>query len=471
MKKKVFLLLTFIVLALGILFSGSKPKVEAAESCENHTIYYLLLDATKAITFKSAYTNYYNGASSEDVFAYSAKTSDEKDGMWVYTTTKLFNAVPKTRAKNIEETNVKLGKTTGSGVEMTYAEFLEWYKKLEDNVEYDAGNNVTYIRAIPWVRGDTSEKEEEDVRLSSYNMKEVTETTFVNHIPTNYGSPRISIFTQSTSSITLQVNRTWKWVDRVQGYDNTTDGSVVIFSPAVYKITYEVCEEVEDPVDTETVYVNFCELGDRVCSNLADPIKLGEFEIGDDKPTYNCPDPLSNYPASSRYTINVSDPENYKFDSDDGNDGGKIKEEKNNDIYCYYTKDETVAPTEHTLTVKYGSSEDCSNTIAKTVTKPGLVSGDSVSVDAPSIITVSDAKMTYSQVGNVSPRSFSNYSVGNQKLTVTMPDSDVTICLVYTPKTGLSKGWLYLVWAIGLGSLGYSGWYFYRYYKNKKQEI
>lgn len=469
MKKKVFLLLTFIVLALGILFSGSKPEVEAAESCENYTIYYLLLDATKAVTFVNTYKKPTTLGEETTYFRYY----DSPYNYWVYSTDKLFNAVPKSGAKNIKKEIVKLGETasSGSGVEMTYAKFLEWFNKIGDNVEYDAGNNVTYIRAIPWVRNDASEKEEEDIQTSSYNMKDVSEETFVNNIPTNYGSPEIIVRNQDSSHIVLTINRNWAYDDRLKKYDNTTDKSVVIFSPAVYKITYEVCEKVDDPVDTKTVHVNFCELGDRECgnsTNLADRITLGEFEIGDNKPLYTCPDPLSNYPTSSK--IKVSDPENYKFDSDDGNDGGVIKEDKDNDIWCYYTKETTETPTKHTLTVKYGTTEDCSNLI--TIWKSeDLETGTKKIVDAGNTFEISGSKFTYSGVGNKTPKNFTNYTRSNEKLTVTMPDSDVTICLVYTPKTGLSKGWLYLVWAIGLGSLGYSGWYFYRYYKNKKQEI
>lgn len=484
MKKKIFLLSTFIVLALGILFGVSKPEVEAetVQNCETHTIYYLFLDATKAVTFKAAYTDFYAGAS-PGVFGYSIKSNgarnndDENNGYWFYAARKRFYAVPKSNAENIEEGTIKLGKTKTSGVEMTYSEFLEKYKSLKDNVESDPVKNVTYIRAVPWVRGNTSEKEEEEIKVSNYDMSSITETTFVNHIPDDYGSPEITRYNDSNSYATFVINRNWWWKYRVKGYDNTTDDSVVIFSPAVYKITYEVCneEEVNDPKKA-TVHVRFCETGDSQCNNstsLADRIVLGSFEIGSSKPPYNCPNPLSDYSADSSHEIRVSNPEDYKLDGTDGNDGGVIND-KDNDIYCYYTKNETevVTPTEHTLTVKYGKDvADCSDLITFFTWKLGA--GEKKEVDAPDTIDLAKTgtKFTYSGVGNVSPKNFNNYTVGNKKLTVTMPDDDVTICLVYTPKTGLSKGWLYLVWAIGLGSLGYSGWYFYRYYKNKKQEI
>ena len=50
-----------------------------------------------------------------------------------------------------------------------------------------------------------------------------------------------------------------------------------------------------------------------------------------------------------------------------------------------------------------------------------------------------------------------------------MPSKNVEVCIVYTPKTGAS--WIYLVWVIGGLALGYSIWYFVRYYKKQNSEI
>lgn len=461
MKKKIFLLSTFIVLALGILFSGSKPEVEAVSdsSCETYTIYYMLLDATRAKTFEYIKTN----GSAQNGLQYNTSIS-----AWTYGTLKQFNLVPETGAVIDESKSgpVSLSKTGTGGI--SFSNFFNIYKQLSDQVPLESGNKK-------WIRATTWFNDQGVVSTGSVTLTD--EDEFINNIPTNYGHPEdtMSYVTTSDGKAQISIGRTWYLSEALTNYDDET----IVYSPAVYKVVYDICDSSSGGGETEKyeVKVHFCEDGASDCT-LANSVSYGNYSVGETMNSNWCPKPLSETSTRFKYPANgsingilVSDPEKYQYVRGEGL--GETVTAKNHDVYCYYTKSETevVTPTEHTLTVKYGSSEDCSNTIATTVTKPGLVSGDSVSVDAPSIITVSDAKMTYSQVGNVSPTSFSNYSVGNQKLTVTMPDSNVTICLVYTPKTGLSKGWLYLVWAIGLGSLGYSGWYFYRYYKNKKQEI
>ena len=50
-----------------------------------------------------------------------------------------------------------------------------------------------------------------------------------------------------------------------------------------------------------------------------------------------------------------------------------------------------------------------------------------------------------------------------------MPANDVSICIVYTPQTGVS--WIYFAWIIAIGALGYSAWYFVQYYKAKKNNV
>lgn len=132
----------------------------------------------------------------------------------------------------------------------------------------------------------------------------------------------------------------------------------------------------------------------------------------------------------------------------------------------YYIEYE-VCEKEQTLTINFGTNNDCSE-------GTNIRNSETFEYFADTSIKYSIPKIDgydFSNVGLVSPSFSTVLSSNNSLLSFNMPSKNASICLVYikNPQTGM--GWIYLIWFIGIIALGYSVWYFIRYYKNRNNEI
>lgn len=495
MKKKVLFLIPFIVLGLVLLFKVSMvkadenyyEKIESANDVE--VVYYWFLTATKVKNLK----NIINNSNTEDGYVkynsehqtwdyFLAETYEYVDTSYMTNRCYHFCFENKdvfgecTSFENIPLHSSEVVPLSTSGSEITYEEVYETY--FNGKMKKGYSNGIGYVL---WI--DETGKISEISDFSEIAPDSLQ--TFINNIPSNYGNPDLKFqdpysyshlyFSSNSYPVLFSISHTWKASEILDKYDDED----IIYSPAVYFALYKLEIGVEsvynktedgnigellykDPliiynsVNVPT-YTNYCLEGTGECTTLSNG------KLANSSPKYSdCPTTLSEVKSN----ILVSNPENYSYTT---------KTDKTNNRYCYYSKNTTQDnKPKYTLTVKYSETSDCSNTIRDNTVKENLTAGSTIDIEIPSTITINDAKVKYSAVGNINPTGFKGYTINNKTLSVVIPsatdenDRNVEICLVYTPNLGVNTNLIYLVFMISFGTLSCSIYYFYKYFKNKK---
>lgn len=495
MKKKVLFLITFILLGLVLLFKVSTVKAEEGYyyevlddgSYDKGEIYYFFLTATKVKNLKNIINNSnteddyvkYNSEHQAWDYGFEPKIasflskSPDRETVYKYLFPEFYNLYSSRRdifdsyyyPAHIDEYElVPISNTS----EVTYEEIYQTY----------FGNELgrfAIINSVTWI--DENGKVSEISDLSEITPSNLQ--TFINNIPTNYGNPDMK-FLSSTPTYFFSISHTWKLSEILDKYDDED----IIYNPAIYRAVYTLevgilsiyevyenedgevtmvlVEQHPESLSTNTpTYTNYCLEGTGECTTLSNG-KLANSYPG--KST--CPTTLSEVESN----ILVSSPENYSYTTQTDKNSNRYSNR-----YCYYSKNTTQDNTpKYTLTIKYSETSDCTNTIRDNTVKENLTAGSTVDIEIPSTITLNDAKVKYSAVGNINPTGFKNYTINNKTLSVVIPsatdenDRNVEICLVYTPNLGINTNLIYLVFIISFGTLACSIYYFYKYFKNKK---
>lgn len=483
MKKRIFLIVAFIIASVLILSNTKTKEVNAAEVCEKHYNYYLFLDATAKSWFDTEF---------------ASKTSTTR------ATSKYFELGIPEGATNVKEGQIEIrneGTSWEAGKWFSLSYFYNSYNAIgPDSV--DVLNDSTYATAIEWYN------ENGDTKTESTAIP-VTYDEFKALVPTDFAVPAFSKTTIGQNSFNSMITRTW-----TSESISHISSAKVVFSPAVYYVSYDMCSEEEEEkyiIDVEFVDID---TGNHVIETK-DSV-TGEVESGTPY-TYDCSNKKfdgytlftdENKPSKHSGIVtenktltcyyrkttdnhnliveHLEEGTNEKIDAD-SNSGSIYKkgdkyqhqckdipgyevttnpsllegtfEEKDITRQCYYKK------RVYTLTINYGEDEECINLLKES---------DSVDLKYKETYTYDKIPNT---IGKLSSPKLGTYSskfneipkLDGTNLTVTMPAKNVDVCIVYTPQTGSS--WLYLVWVIGILSLGYSVWYFIRYYKKQNNEI
>lgn len=421
MKKKILLLSTFIIAALVILCTGNKKEVKA-EECPVYYNYYLFLDGTKKVYMESL-----------------IKTNDP----YHYYTGKDFNLGVPEEAKEVNGGSVDFveNEQESNETKWTVGQFYDIFTSKAlgtgEVSTYDKNNtgNKSYARAYLW-------KNEAGESQTGVQDPPKNKTDFLAGVPKFEGNPTFTIDnigrTGIDSKSSFRIERKWSSA-AIGALDDSVE---IVFSPAVYYVSYQLCEE-ETPTYTLTVeHLLDDETNKKLKDNFVDTKK---YKTGEDY-EYNCP-------AIDGYTVVNS---SNKPSTVDG-----TFEDKDITRQCYYTEEEKT----YTLTINYGDSDaDCSKLIGTSKTYEGLKEGENKKHEVPKEIS----SLVNPKLGNISTEK-ATVTLSGTDLSVTMPDKNVSVCIVYTGQYGVS--WIYLVWVIGGLALGYSIWYFVRYYKKQNSEI
>lgn len=493
MKKRIFLIMAFMFTSVFILSNTGTKEVNAAENCQTYYNYYLLLDATPKSYLDSLLA-----------------TSNPL----VRTTSKNFELGVPEGAKNIKQGQLTI---TNSSIvnefddtEWSLAYFHWSFEDIgPDTVTFDnAGNG--YSTAIQWY-------DENGNPMTTSTAIPVDYKEFGDYVPTDLAKPTFSNITLGegkNGTTSISITRTWtpETISHISS-DKT------VWSPAVYYVKYDVCTGTPDEQEPEVKYnidVEFVDVdtNERIVEDTA-PV-VSDVPSGTTY-TYDCSN--HKFDGYNLYTDNNKPSElagivtenktltcyyrktednhslivehleegtNDKIDID-YNSGEKYKkgneyqyqckdvqgyevttnpsllegtfEDKDITRQCYYKKRTYV------LTINYGEDEECINLI-KESDSVDLKYKETYTYDKiPKVI----GKLSSPKLGLFSKNFNEDPKLEGTNLTVTMPAKNVDVCIVYTPQTGAS--WLYFVWVIGILSLGYSIWYFARYYKKQNNEI
>lgn len=422
MKKRILLLATFIVAVLAVLCNVEKKEVKAEDNCKTYYNYYLFLDATPR--------NWMLNTLMKDKDSYE------------YETGKNFNLGIPEGATSIENGAINPGQSN-KFPEWTLEYFYTTFKRIATGeVEYytNNGTNDSYAMGYEWrdANGNSS--------TDSTPLPDTFEE-FEKGVPSDLGNPSfnnnmITIGTTGIDSVTKfgdsknSVKRTWT----KSIIENSTSGETV-WSPVVYYVSYELCEEVT-PEKTYTLTVEH--FLDETTEKLKEDYKKSGYKSGDTD-SYNCPS-IDGYTVVDNGSNKLSK-HTFTFENED------IKKQ------CFY-KEKT-----YMLTINFGDDETCKNKIAESVTYDGLKEGQVQTHK----IEKSIGKLNNPKLGDFHEAFKTDPTLKDLTVSAAMPAKNVNICIVYSPQTGAS--WIYLVWVIGGLALGYSIWYFVRYYKKQNSEI
>lgn len=494
MKKKIFLLTAFVLVLLGGIYSIGYKEVDAAEQCTTYTNYYLLLDATNINTIRNNFIN--------EGDPYDRNTS------------KYFNLGISREAKNEVKKVIEVNaSSTDTNNSWSLETFYNKFKEIGDNVGVpDTSNpNVNYIRATVWYNENGQE-------TGSFTNLPSSSIEFRAHVPVQLRTPTIQD-TCDADDCNLRISRTYNSND----VTNITEGTV--FSPAVYMIQYQLCQQVADE-PTYNVTVNFIDKANNsLLPNSGMTLQAG-LKNGQNFNGYTCLNNISGYTLSTEdtsvhaggvinnsnvelkcyYVKNEENAPTYKtianfiekatgnkiVDSDiiqdsltngssfnpytckkisgyslsvgDTSDfAGGVIQNSNVNFDCFYVKDKPKQ--EYTLTINFGTNNDCSQ--GNDIRKPEnaiYTEGTTINYEIPTI-----ANYEFSNVGSVTP--IFKPATADGKLTFAMPSKNASICLVYIENKQTGAGWIYFAWIIGISALAYSGWYFAKYYKNQNTEV
>jgi len=519
MKKKIFLLIT-VIISTVLIFTNAEEKEVNAATCETYYNYYLLLDATNSSTFLNGGNNGTNNLTC------SNNTCTRTDA-------KYFKLPVPEDATNKESGLVTLYQSLSNETynKWHYETFYNYYKQLDDigdnytvSLDETSGTKKYIASSIPWTNNS-------GVELSTHTnigtFVEFQNASIINNAAiTMHGN----VSSDSEDFYNIQIKRTWNesQMQAIQTIYNN-HGSVTVWSPAVYYVKYELCEEEEEE-PTYMATIMHIKTGDRgnPISGVPNKVFYGpdgfEYECPETLDEYNVPGyilneersyyttPYANAGMIYATTIDHTYTEYCQYDEADvenkvivhhyiENTTTKIKEDKidvnvdegsysyacpspvtynnldytkiNNsvsvemqddsveELICYYKAPEKT----YTLTVNYGTDEDCTGEPVKKSETYTLKEKATKTIEFESKI----GSLSNPTLGTYSKQFTTKPIVKNNKLSVTMPANDVSICIVYTPQTGVS--WIYFAWIIAIGALGYSAWYFVQYYKAKKNNV
>lgn len=480
MKKKIGLLLIFVVSLVATLFSINGKNVKAeTNNCVTKTNYYLFMSAP-------------------DISWYNEQFANSQDGTATMTTSKTFKLVDhKNEGVTIlNEGAVSISKTSTDSIKsMSLETFHEIYLELEDDKIYTNDDGITeYIRAETWY--DQNEIEKPGDQTGNVYGMPVDYDAFVNAVPNNLSKANFYEPSTNSTSITFKISRTWDEED-VAGMTGT------ILSPAAYYIQYQECngsvtvKYLDTDTEEEIMDSHLLDLDGKNDYSYTCPSSVGsEYVLDESKETEFSGEVNGDivlpcyYKKNTGYKVTVhfrekgtknkikdstviltdlADKASYEYtckndislyDLDTKTKlVGKIDGE-NVDLYCDYTKKKM------TLTVDYGTDYNCTD--AGAIRKSESVDhvwGAKVDYTIPKI-----DGYEFSELGTSSKKIESGVKLNAKEtaFSLTMPSKNASICLVYIKNSKTGSGWIYLAWIIGIGALAYSIYYFTRYFNNEE---
>lgn len=449
MKKKIMLLSIFVVSLFFVLINVDKKEVKAQNNCETHTYYYMFLDASYKYQYEERF-------GSGDSFTYDTtkyfKVPDKvnKEG---------YNVIVKDHGKvEVSYQNVsvehKLKEEIGS---VDYYNIMKTLNDLEIskyNYGYTDTNGIRYLWALTWNRETDSAVTTENIPLEMdasvfmYSVPAPSISPYTITARTTFGvdtlvkgsSPivdKVSVDGEAYNAVAIDISRTYQ-KDEMPGSYAEADSNYVIWSPAVYYVDYEICSETEPEPEIEEVNLTVKHYEEGTTNQLWDDHT--DSGVAGETYSYQC----TTIPGYS-----VVEP--FLFE-------GTYPDEDVEEI-CYYKK------ATYVLTVNYGDDPDCTKPI-RTADSYDLQYGEKRNdISIPDKI----GKLNNPKIGSFSDKFSVDPVLKGTNLSVEMPAKNVDVCIMYSPQTGIS--WIYFAWIIGGLSLGYSAWYFVRYYKKRNNEI
>lgn len=513
MKKKLFFMSAFVFALILVLVNVDGKEVKAEENCETKTYYYLFMDSSNKTLF-----DFSNGDHTYNTLKYF-KLPNEVDSNDYNVTVENHGRVDihfDSTASEYAKTIFPLG---------LFHNVMKQTKSLDNyTFGYEYHGDVFY-RALPW-----SKDGGESTTTASYSMPDsydefaalvpkietyiTSKTTFVTSSLTKGEAPAITptvIKGKQYSALELGVNRTWAQED-ISHISN----DAIVWTPAAYYVDYKICT-VSEPEDY-TITIRYVDKDTGF--EIADDYILIDNEPSGTPYEYNCDakkidnyslykDDEDNFPTTFEGEVSGDDTltcyynqaKTYKLTVEhyeQGNTKDKLIKDytktgyasgddykykcqdipgynvvnsssypstiegefSNSDIkkQCYYSKKD------YTLTVNYGEDEDCTKLLGDSYTTK-LKYKEKTKVKVPTNFD----KLNNPKLGTFSSQFTTKPTLDGNYLNVTMPAKDVSVCIVYTAQTGAS--WIYLAWVIGGLALGYSIWYFVRYFKKQNGEI
>lgn len=451
MKKKVIYFVSFIAICLLCVSVFSKGEVKAVESdnnCKTYTNYYLFQDATPLGTIKEWGTSDYvtNKAFAVDV-PENATISD-------YGQIVIIGDQYEPRDFSSDKNSTNIGSSSFynyyaklMGTENKSADSSVYEKEYKEGnitkIYYDKDNDVYFYASKTYVNGGETSAEYVDMP-DSYN------DYFTRLSPSSYGFnnqettvyPTINF--SDPTEFSASVSRNWDQYSKDYGYI-PNDNSTYIFSAAVYRVVYEVCEEEDTPIiddkkddekddekveekKTNKVTIHYY-IADTT-TKLADDFVENNVAVGEY--TKSCPETLKK---NSKY-----------YDRINSSVSVEMGEDSEEELICYYNEQT------YSVTINYGSDEDCTKSIKESHYSAGHKAGESMTLEVPKSI----GDLAEPKIGTYASQIVNKPKLDGTTITFTMPAKDVSICVVYIPKTGSSiVKWVAL---IGLGALAFTVW-------------
>ena len=458
MKKKIMLLSIFIISLFCVLVSVDKKEVKAEDNCETVTYYYMFLEATTKYQYEERFN------ANNDSFDYSTtkyfkvpdEISDEEFDVYVAGHGKIdisYGDVAGIGFKLRKEMNLK-----------DYHDVLLKFAESEQknyNYGYTDSNNIKYLGALPWSKETQSEittnniPVEKDFETFRYSVPVfgvgggyvTAKTTFSASNLVRGSAPsvtKVEVNGEEYKSVSIDISRSYAKSDLTSiGSYPSAGNDFIVWTPAVYYVDYEICPIGEEPEpEEEPINLTVHHYEEGTTNQLWDDYT--DSDVAGEEYSYQC----RTIPG-----YNVIDSDEYPALIE-----GTYVDEDIEEI-CYYKK------ATYVLTVNYGEDPDCTS-IIKTADSYDLEYGekrDDISV--PDKI----GKLNNPKIGSFSDKFNVDPVLKGTNLSVEMPAKNVQVCIMYTGQLGIS--WIYFAWIIGGLSLGYSAWYFVRYYKKRNSEI
>lgn len=530
MKKKIILVTTFIIAAVLFFVNVDEKEVKAADSCDTQVYYYMFLEGSNKDNllnsyinvngvYNPTYTKYYKmpdevDSSEYDVIVKSLGQVDVLEDAEDAFAEKSYMSISKFYETMVNLKNQSLNRYTRGYVngDNVFLTALPWSK--------DGGATATTDSvAIPW--DDDSLLDGAFSFMYNVPYTAVAKTKFSTDL--KVGEAVVQVFPEVNGetypAVAISITRNVTAED-LEGYSGDSNGR--IWLPAIYYVEYEICPVETEPEPEPEKYTVDVEYVDKTTGNriTSTTNKIAEDVVSGTPYSYDC-----SIWKHDGYTLYTEDTKNYPTTFE----GTVIKDET---LTCYYTPNKTYNLTvkhyeegntsvtladdivnkgysqgdpythqcqnipgytvsntsshpstltgtfqtsditkecyytrnTYTLTVNYGEDEDCT-TLLQPSDSYSIKYKDTETVSVPKSIE----KLTNPKLGTFSSQFKTNPELKGTDLTVTMPAKNVSVCIVYTAQTGAS--WIYLVWVIGALSLGYSIWYFVRYYKKREGNL
>lgn len=426
------------------LFVNEDSSVKAAPTgCTDHTNYYIF---TQADTWW-----YPNG-----------DTTASADWQSVYATSYPIElpAGADTSVSNASFSWINIGESDDS----THWSKSKFWQIIEAGANYSSiykksSNEWYYFHSQEWFQVNENGGIVSDHNINPMSYKStgaLNETTFTGAIasdPTSGGQTPQQVWNGAYddgqpvgSTISFQVKRSYsasQWnslmnSQRQKYTENNHPTQTWYWMPAVLKVTFPVCtgeqppEQTPEqpPVEDDTKYkltVKYVEDGTN--TELKNPYDAGEFAEGENY-SVDCDSTIDDYGLSSQPTLSGTMPA------------------RDHVVYCKYKKgEEPVVPT-FKVTVNY-LDKNTREPLKNPQVTGNLKNGDNYAVDCVDHIGEKFIKDSYE---------------GN--LTGNIQSEDVVVnCLYVTEPVQTSDIPIFLVWAVGGATLGYSIYYFRKYYK------